>query len=84
MIVILHSQDYKSETTRNYKDISISSDYKTLFEIADKKGPKKSLVIMGISTWGDGQLEGEMELEGWILSEINTDLILRQIMIKNG
>ena len=74
-ILILHSQEYKNETTKIYKDISISSDYKILFDIADKKGPKKSLVILGISSWSGGQLEGEMEREGWALSEINTDLI---------
>ena len=74
-ILILHSQEYKNETTKNFKNLSISSDYKILFEIADKKGPEKSLVIIGISSWGTGQLEGEMEIGGWVLSEINTDLI---------
>ena len=74
-ILILHSQEYKNETTKKFKNLSISSDYKILFEIADKKGPKKSLVILGISSWGPGQLEGEMEVEGWVLSEINADLI---------
>ena len=74
-ILILHSQEYKNKTTKIYKNISISSDYKILFDIANKKGPKKSLVILGISSWGDGQLEGEMEREGWALSEIDEDLI---------
>jgi len=74
-ILILHSKEYKNKTTQKFKNLSISSDYKILFEIADKKGPKKSLVILGISSWGPGQLEGEMEKEGWVLSEINTDLI---------
>ena len=74
-ILILHSQEYKNETTKKFKNLSISSDYKILFEIADKKGPKKSLVILGISSWGPGQLEGEMEIDGWVLSEINADLI---------
>ena len=74
-ILILHSEEYKNETTINYKNISISSDYNILFEIADNKGPKKNLVIVGISSWGEGQLEGEMEREGWTLSEINLNLI---------
>ena len=77
-ILILHSQEYKNETTKNFKNLSISSDYKILFEIADKKGPKKSLIILGISSWGPGQLEGEMEIEEWVLSEINTDLIFEK------
>ena len=33
------------------------------------------MILIGHSGWGSGQLEGEMEGEGWILSEINTDLI---------
>ena len=74
-ILILHSEEYKNETTINFKNISISSDYNILFEIADNRGPKKNMIIVGISEWGEGQLEGEMEREGWILSEINLNLI---------
>ena len=81
-ILILHSKEYESETTKNYENISISSDYKTLLEIADNKGPKNKLVILGISSWGSGQLEGEMERDGWILSEINTDLIFEEDNLK--
>ena len=54
---------------------NFSSGYKTLFDIADNRGPKKNLLILGISSWEGGQLEGEMERAGWTLSEINTDLI---------
>ena len=74
-ILVLHSEEYKGKTTKNYKDISISSDHNILFEIANKRGPKESLVILGISSWGGGQLEGEMEREDWTLSDINADLI---------
>ena len=75
IILVLHSKEYQTENTKKYKDISVSSGYKILLEIADKKGPKKNLILIGHSGWGSGQLEGEMEGEGWILSEINTDLI---------
>ena len=74
-ILVLHSQEYKNETTTSFKNISISSNYNILFEIADNKGQKEYLEIIGISSWGEGQLEGEMEREGWNLSEINLDLI---------
>ena len=46
-ILILHSEEYKNETTINFKNISISSDYNILFEIADNKGPKKKLGNIG-------------------------------------
>ena len=73
-IFILHSIEYQSDTTKNYGNISISKDYNILFDIAENKGPKKSLVIFGYSGWGNGQLEGEMERDHWILSDIDLDI----------
>tara|TARA_Y100000590_G_scaffold60169_1_gene64046 strand:- start:693 stop:1334 length:642 start_codon:yes stop_codon:yes gene_type:complete len=77
-IFILHSNEYQSETTSNFGDISISQDYNILLDIAENKGPKKSLVILGYSGWGSGQLEGEMEKDHWILSDIDLDLIFEK------
>ena len=74
-IFILHSSEYTSETTKKYDQISISQDYEILFDIAKNKGPKKSLIILGYSGWGSGQLEGEMERDHWILSDIDFDII---------
>ena len=73
-IFILHSTEYQSDTTKKYGNISISQDYNILFDIAENKGPEKSLVIFGYSGWGSGQLEGEMERDHWILSEIDLDI----------
>jgi putative transcriptional regulator len=77
-IFILHSVEYKSETTKNYGNISISQDYNILFDIAENKGPEKSLIIFGYSGWGEGQLEGEMERGSWILSDIDPNIIFDQ------
>ena len=74
-IFVLHSTEYQSETTKKYGNISISQDYNILFDIAENKGPDKSLVIFGYSGWGDGQLEGETERDHWILSDIDLDII---------
>jgi len=74
-IFILHSNEYISETTIKYRNVSISSDYKTLLKIADNKGPKNKIIILGISSWGPGQLEGEIEKYSWMLSEIKNELI---------
>ena len=73
-IFILHTPEYQSDTTKNYGNISITQDYNILFDIAENKGPKKSLVIFGYSGWGSGQLEGEMERDHWILSDIDLDI----------
>ena len=42
------------------------------------KGPKKSLVILGYSGWGSGQLEGEMERDHWILSDLDPNIIFEK------
>ena len=73
-IFILHSTEYKSKSTKKYGKISISQDYEILFDIAKDKGPSESLVIFGYSGWGKGQLEGEMERDRWILSDIDLDI----------
>ena len=77
-IFILHSNEYQSDTTISYGKISISHDYKILFDIAKNQGPNKSLVILGYSGWGSGQLEGEMERDHWILSEIDLDITFNE------
>ena len=74
-IFVLHSNEYQGESTQNYGSISISQDYNILFDIAENKGPKKSLVILGYSGWGSGQLEGEMERDHWILSDLDLNII---------
>ena len=74
-IFILHSSEYKSDTTANFGNISISQDYNILLDIAENKGPEKSLIILGYSGWGGGQLEGEMERDHWILSDIDLEIM---------
>ena len=74
-IFVLHSTDYQTMNTINFGTLSITHDYDILFDIAKKRGPEKSLIIMGYSGWASGQLEGEMERDHWILSDIDIDII---------
>jgi len=74
-IFILHSTEYQNETTKKYGNVSVSKNYNTLFDIVENKGPKKRLVILGYSGWGSGQLEGEMERDDWILSDIDLNIM---------
>ena len=74
-ILILHSNDYKNYSTKQYNKLSTSNDLETLVKIAEKKGPKKSLVVLGLAAWNVGQLDGEIELERWTLSESDIKII---------
>ena len=77
-LLILHSSDYKNQNTKNYQDISITNDYKALLDIAQNKGPKNKLVIIGVSAWNLGQLEGEIDKGHWNLSEINENILFEK------
>lgn len=75
---ILHSKDYKNENTKVYKNFFMTSDTDTLIKIAENKGPKNKLIILGISSWGEGQLEGEMERNDWLISEIDKNFLFEE------
>ena len=77
-LLILHSNDYKNETTIKYNNLSTSSDLETLIKIAEEKGPKKSLVLLGLAAWNVEQLDGEIEKGWWILSEMSMDIIFEE------
>ena len=77
-ILIVHSNDYKNKNTKNYKDISVTNDYKTLLDIAQKNGPKNKLIILGVSAWSVGQLEGEIDKGRWNLSEVNANILFEK------
>ena len=81
-IFVLHSNEYQNKSTKNYGSISVSQDYDILLDIAESKGPEKSLVILGYSGWGSGQLEGEMERDHWILSDLDAGIIFEKNSIK--
>jgi len=81
-IFVVHSSEYQSESTKNYGGISISQDNNILFDIAEDRGPEKSLIILGYSGWGSGQLEGEMERDHWILSDLDSDIIFEKESMK--
>jgi len=77
-ILILHSNDYNDESTKKYKQVLISNNYESLISIADKNGPAKSLVVIGISAWTVGQLDGEIDKGHWNLSEVKEELIFEE------
>ena len=82
-IFVLHSKEYKNEATESYKDISITRDYKILFDIAENKGPAEAMVILGYAGWGNGQIDAEIDYsEHWVLSEIDIDIIFKEETIK--
>lgn len=74
---VLHSGEYKSrlQTLEVAKTFGMSATVDILEDIAEGSGPKESLVMLGYSGWGPGQLEGEIAQNGWLTTEASPELV---------
>lgn len=73
---ILHTPDYRDETTRDLAPgTRLSSDVRILESIAREHKPRRFLFAFGYSGWGPGQLERERARNDWIVVPLNPDLV---------
>jgi putative transcriptional regulator len=64
---VLHSADYDREgTLKVNSDICLSATTEILRAIASGEGPKSSLMALGYSGWGRGQLDEEIKQNAWL------------------
>ena len=62
----IHSSDYKSEELiSSNNNFMVTQKPEVLIDIAKNQGPKKYLVLLGISVWDMGQLDREIMQGGW-------------------
>jgi putative transcriptional regulator len=76
---VLHSADYKQDTTLLINDsVGLTATIDILKSIAEGKGPKNSLLALGYAGWGPGQLDGEIQNNGWLSVPSDEALIFGQ------
>jgi putative transcriptional regulator len=46
-----------------------------LQDMAKGEGPKRSLLALGYAGWGPGQLESEIQANGWLTAPSDVDLV---------
>ncbi|MBL8643526.1 MAG: YqgE/AlgH family protein [Rhodospirillaceae bacterium] len=64
---VLHSADYDREgTLKVNSEICLSATTEILRAIAAGEGPKSSLMALGYSGWGRGQLDDEIKQNAWL------------------
>jgi putative transcriptional regulator len=65
---VLHSSDYflSSSTLAINEDVSLTATLEILKAIADGRGPERALLALGYAGWGAGQLETEIQANGWL------------------
>ncbi len=74
---VLHSADYRGEgTTLKVDDrFGMTATLDILQAIADGGGPQSSILALGYAGWGPGQLEGEIQMNGWLTCDAEPDLV---------
>ena len=74
---MLHSTDYKSEeTTLAVRDeMGLTATLDVLRAIMAGQGPARSLLALGYAGWSPGQLESEIQANGWLHCSADPDLV---------
>lgn len=77
---VVHSSDYQSEeaTLRVDPDTSMTASLDILQDIAMGRGPDKAILALGYSGWSPGQLENEIQLNGWLLCDPDDELLFSE------
>ena len=73
---VLHSSDYVLDGTLVLDDsISLTASVDILKAIADGGGPARRLLALGYAGWGPGQLETEIQANGWLNVPADSSLV---------
>lgn len=74
---VLHSADYfvENSTLPIDDNICLTATLDVLKAIASGAGPENAMLALGYAGWGAGQLEQEIQANGWLSLEGDMDLI---------
>jgi putative transcriptional regulator len=74
---VLHSSDFYIEnaTLRIDEDICLTATIDILKAIAKGNGPKHAILALGYAGWRPGQLEAEIQGNGWLHCDADADLV---------
>jgi putative transcriptional regulator len=73
----LHSADYHATDSTLAIDeaVCLTATIDILKAIAQGKGPHQSLLALGYAGWSPGQLENEIQANGWLHCPADMDLL---------
>lgn len=74
---VLHSSDYHAtdSTLPIDREISLTASIEILKAIASGEGPAHAMLALGYAGWSAGQLESEIQANGWLHCPADLDLL---------
>ncbi len=74
---VLHSSDYFADnaTLPIDDDVSLTTTLEVLKAIAEGRGPKRAMLALGYAGWSAGQLESEIQWNGWLHCPADPELV---------
>jgi putative transcriptional regulator len=73
---VLHSTDYVREGTGKVtKDVAVTATVDILKDMATGQGPRQALLALGYAAWAGGQLEQELQHNGWLVAPADNAIL---------
>ena len=73
---VLHSTDYVQDSTLVIEDeIALTATIDVLKAIARGDGPRHRVLALGYAGWAAGQLDAEIQANGWLLVPADVELV---------
>jgi putative transcriptional regulator len=73
---VLHSADYREEGTLGIGDeFAMTATLDILRAMGKGEGPRQSLLALGYAGWAPGQLDAEIQANGWLSVDADADIV---------
>ena len=74
---VLHSTDYRTDASTLVvnADFAMTATLDILGDIAGGQGPARAILALGYSGWGPGQLDREINQNGWLTCDATPDIV---------